>query len=84
MADDLGTSVARVAIAWVLARGDAVVPVIGARTRERLDETLGAVDVVLDDDALARIEAAVPRGAAAGERYPHAQMMHLDSERAGA
>jgi aryl-alcohol dehydrogenase-like predicted oxidoreductase len=81
VAGGLGAPVARVAIAWVLSRGDDVVPLVGARTRERLEESLGATAVTLDDDALARIEAAVPRGAAAGARYPHAQMRHLDSER---
>lgn len=82
VADDLGASVAQVAVAWVLSRGADVVPVVGARTRERLTETLGALDVALDDATHARIEEAVPRGAASGARYPHAQMQHLDSERA--
>ena len=50
-------------------------------TRERLAEALGALDVTLSDDALARIEQAIPPGAAAGDRYPEAQMAMLDSER---
>jgi aryl-alcohol dehydrogenase-like predicted oxidoreductase len=81
VADELGVSVAQVAIAWVLARGEDIVPLIGARTPEHLAEALGALDVTLSEDALARIEAAIPPGAAAGDRYPEAQMAHLDSER---
>ena len=81
VADGAGTSVAQVAIAWVLARGEDIVPLIGARSRERLDEALGALEVELSSDDLQRIEAAVPADAAAGERYPEAQMASLDSER---
>jgi aryl-alcohol dehydrogenase-like predicted oxidoreductase len=74
-------SVAQLAIAWVLARGDDIVPLVGARRRDRLGEAMGALEVRLSDGALAAIEAALPTGAAAGERYPAAQMAHLDSER---
>ncbi|MCW3001237.1 MAG: putative aldo/keto reductase [Conexibacter sp.] len=80
VADDAGASVAQVAIAWVLARGEDIVPLVGARTRERLSEALGALELRLDDAAMARIEAAVPPGSAAGDRYNAAQMAHLDSE----
>ena len=76
-----GATVAQVAIAWVLSRGDDVVPLIGARNRERLAESLAARDVPLDADDLAAVEAAVPPGAAAGDRYAAAQMAILDSER---
>ncbi|WP_328538892.1 aldo/keto reductase [Streptomyces sp. NBC_00344] len=76
-----GASVARIAIAWVAAQGTDIVPLIGARSRERLAEAIGALDVTLDADDLAAIERAVPAGSAAGERYPAAQMAHLDSER---
>jgi aryl-alcohol dehydrogenase-like predicted oxidoreductase len=76
-----GVSVAQIAIAWVRSRGEDVVPLIGARTRERLAEALGALDVELSKDDLARIEEAVPRDAAAGSRYDERQMAHLDSER---
>jgi aryl-alcohol dehydrogenase-like predicted oxidoreductase len=82
VADAKAVTVAQIAIAWVLARGDDIVPLIGARTRERLDEALGALDVELDERDLERIEAAVPPGAAAGERYAPAGMAQLDSERA--
>jgi aryl-alcohol dehydrogenase-like predicted oxidoreductase len=76
-----GVSVAQIAIAWVLAQGTDVVPLIGARRRDRLAEALAALDVALSADDLAAIEAAAPEGAAAGERYPAAQMAMLDSER---
>ncbi|QNK02519.1 aldo/keto reductase [Dyella telluris] len=75
-------SVAQLAIAWVAAQGKDIVPLIGARRRDRLQEALGSLDVVLTAGDLATIEAAVPKNAAAGERYAAAQMAHLDSERA--
>ncbi|SMC26595.1 Predicted oxidoreductase [Andreprevotia lacus DSM 23236] len=81
VAADLGATVAQVAIAWVRSRGDDIVPLIGARRRERLAESLGAATLQLSATDLARIEAAVPAGAAAGERYMAQQMAHLDSER---
>ncbi|GGY31677.1 aldo/keto reductase [Streptomyces omiyaensis] len=80
VAEAKGVSVAQAAIAWVLAQGDDIVPLVGARTRARLAEALGSLEVVLDPADLAAIEAAVPAGAAAGDRYPAAQMAHLDSE----
>lgn len=81
IAEDKGVSVAQLAIAWVMARGEDIVPLIGARRRDRLRESLEALDVRLTPEEMARIEAAVPRGAAAGERYAPAQMSMLDSER---
>ena len=81
IAEQKGVSVAQTAIAWVLSRGEDIVPLVGARTRERLTESLGALDVTLDAADLAAIEEAVPADAAAGDRYPTAQMAHLDSER---
>jgi aryl-alcohol dehydrogenase-like predicted oxidoreductase len=74
-------TVAQVAIAWVLSRGEDIVPLVGARSRERLSEALGALELDLSDDDLAQIERAVPPEAVAGERYPTEQMAHLDSER---
>jgi aryl-alcohol dehydrogenase-like predicted oxidoreductase len=74
-------TVAQVAIAWILSRGDNVVPLVGARRRDRLDEALGALELDLSEGDLAAIEAAVPPGAAAGERYDAQQMAILDSER---
>ncbi|RMB08061.1 aldo/keto reductase [Eilatimonas milleporae] len=80
IADDKGVSVAQLAIAWVLARGEDILPLIGARTRARLDEALGGVRLVLDPQDIAAIERAVPKGAAAGDRYGEGQMAMLDSE----
>ncbi|MFI8822618.1 aldo/keto reductase [Streptomyces sp. NPDC053431] len=81
VADAKGVTVAQIAIAWALSRGEDVVPLIGARRRDRLAEALGALDVTLDAADLAAIETAVPADAAAGSRYPENQMAHLDSER---
>jgi aryl-alcohol dehydrogenase-like predicted oxidoreductase len=81
IADGVGASVAQVAIAWVLGRGEDVVPLIGARTRERLDEALGALAVQLDKETTTALERAIPHDAAAGDRYPQQQMAVLDSER---
>ncbi len=81
VAQERGATVAQISIAWALARGEDVVPLIGARTRERLAEALGALALDLLADDLARIETAVPPGAAAGDRYDSTQMAHLDSER---
>ncbi|GAA2184327.1 aldo/keto reductase [Micromonospora lupini] len=81
IAEARGVTVAQIAIAWVLARGETVVPLIGARRRDRLTEALGAADVTLTATDLAAIEAAVPADAAAGSRYDEAQMAFLDSER---
>ena len=76
-----GVSVAQIAIAWVLAQGRDIVPLIGARKRGQLAEALGALDVKLSANDLADLEKAVPKGAASGGRYPQAQLQHLDSER---
>jgi aryl-alcohol dehydrogenase-like predicted oxidoreductase len=76
-----GLSVAQAAIAWVLAQGHDLVPLVGARHRERLAESLGALAYELTPADLAQIEAAVPAGAAAGERYNAYLMAGLDSER---
>ena len=65
----------------MLSRGEDIVPLVGARTRERLAEALGALELGLTAEDLAAIEAAVPAGAAAGERYDEQQMAILDSER---
>ncbi|MFF7634912.1 aldo/keto reductase [Kitasatospora sp. NPDC008050] len=80
IAEAKGATVAQVAIAWVAAQGQDIVALVGARRRERLTEALGALRIELDAADLAAIEAAVPAGAAAGERYAAAQMASLDSE----
>jgi aryl-alcohol dehydrogenase-like predicted oxidoreductase len=76
-----GATPAQVAIAWVIGRGEDVVPLVGARKRERLEEALGALEVQLSPDDLDALERAIPRDAAAGDRYPEQQMAALDSER---
>jgi aryl-alcohol dehydrogenase-like predicted oxidoreductase len=81
VADAKRVSVAQIAIAWVAAQGKDIVPVVGARRRDRLAEALGSLDVALSDDDLAAIERAVPKDAAAGGRYPAAMQAHLDSEK---
>jgi len=81
VAEAKGATVAQLAIAWVLSRGGDIVPLIGASRRDRLAEALGALELSLSDDDLARVEQAVPPGAAAGERYNLPQMAMLDSER---
>jgi len=76
-----GATPAQAAIAWVLSRDPAIVPLTGTRRRERLTEALGALDRRLDAAALAEIDAAVPADQVAGARYDPGQMAHLDSER---
>ncbi|MGO4621288.1 aldo/keto reductase [Ensifer sp. 2YAB10] len=80
-AEKKGVSVAQIAIAWVAAQGKDIVPLIGARRRDRLAEALASRDVHLNAGDLAAIELAVPKNAAAGARYPEAQLAHMDSER---
>ena len=60
----------QLALAWVMAQGDDVVPIPGTKRRAYLEENVGAVDVELTDDDLRRIDEVAPVGAAAGERYP--------------
>jgi aryl-alcohol dehydrogenase-like predicted oxidoreductase len=80
VAAETGASATQLAIAWVLAKSPTIVPVIGARTRAQLVESLGALDVDLSPADVARIEAAVPASAVAGSRYDARQMRVLDSE----
>ncbi len=81
LAQARGATVAQAAIAWVLARGDDVVALVGARSRERLDEALGALSLELGVDDMLALERAIPPDGAIGERYPEPQMATLDSER---
>lgn len=74
LARDKGCSPAQLALAWVLAQGEHIVPIPGTRRIANLDENLGALDVVLDHDDLCAIEAVFPLGAAAGTRYAEASM----------
>jgi len=76
-----GASVAAVAVAWALSRGDDIVPLVGARKRAQWAESSAASELALSAEDLAAIEAAIPKGAAKGERYTAYAMAHLDSER---
>lgn len=81
VAREVGASVAQLAIAWVLSRDPSVVPLVGARSPERLAEALGAFDVAVDSDLSERIERATPPDAVRGTRYDSIGMAILDSER---
>ena len=81
IAKEKGATPAQLAIAWVLYRGDDIIPLIGARNRQRLQESLSALDLTLTEEELARIERAVPAKRVTGTRYAEAQMSALDSER---
>jgi aryl-alcohol dehydrogenase-like predicted oxidoreductase len=81
VAAEKDATTAQVAIAWVLSRGEDVIPLVGARRRDRLYEALGTLDLELGGADLERIERAVPAGAAAGSRYAEFMMAELDSER---
>ena len=74
VADGKGITPGQLALAWLLAQGDDIVPIPGTKRRKYLEENAGAADVTLTEDDLARIEEAMPRGSAAGERYPEEQM----------
>ncbi len=74
VARDKGATAAQLAIAWVLAQGEDVVPLVGAKTRSRLAESLAALDLQLSAEDIARIEAAVPVGSIVGDRYDSHQM----------
>jgi aryl-alcohol dehydrogenase-like predicted oxidoreductase len=81
IAGQIGATPAQVAIAWVAAQGNDIVPLVGARRRDRLTEALGALDVKLTDAHLTALANAFPPNAAAGTRYAAEQMAHLDSEK---
>jgi aryl-alcohol dehydrogenase-like predicted oxidoreductase len=74
LAADKGVTAGQLALAWVLAQGEDIVPIPGTTKRAHLDENCAAVDVKLSDEELAAIDAAAPQGAAAGARYPEAMM----------
>jgi len=83
VAGERGATVAQIAIAWVLSRGEDIVPLVGTTRRDRLAEAVGALNLALTEVDLAAIERAAPAGAAAGDRYDERQMAMLDSERGG-
>jgi aryl-alcohol dehydrogenase-like predicted oxidoreductase len=81
LAAEKAVTAPQMAIAWVLAKGETIVPVVGARTRSQLAESLGALAVELPPDEVRRLEEAVPASAVAGARYNADGMRTLDSER---
>jgi aryl-alcohol dehydrogenase-like predicted oxidoreductase len=81
LAAERGVAPAQLAIAWVLAKDSTIVPVIGARTRRQLDESLAALEIHLTAEEIARLEEAIPASEVAGSRYAEMQMRTLDSER---
>jgi aryl-alcohol dehydrogenase-like predicted oxidoreductase len=81
VAETLGASVAQVAIAWVAAQGDDIIPLLGSRTRGQLAEALAGMSLKLTPAQLAALTRAVPKDAAAGGRYPAFALEHLDSEK---
>lgn len=78
IAAEKGCTASQLALAWVLAQGDDVVPIPGTRRVKYLEENLGALEVHLTEVDLARMDAAFPRGAAAGDRYPSSAMASLN------
>jgi aryl-alcohol dehydrogenase-like predicted oxidoreductase len=74
IAREKGCTPSQLALAWLMAQGEDVVPIPGTKHKARLDDNLGALDVVLTPAEVARIADAVPAGAAAGERYPEGPM----------
>jgi aryl-alcohol dehydrogenase-like predicted oxidoreductase len=80
IAHEKAATVAQVAFAWVLSRGEDIVPLIGSRNREQLRDALGALELELSPEDLGALEAAMPADAIAGTRYGAPQMEHLDSE----
>ena len=81
LAAEKGATPVQLALAWVLSRGDDIVPVIGARTRDQLRDALAALDLTLEAGELERVAESVPESAVAGTRYDERQMRMLDSER---
>ncbi len=81
LAKERSVTPAQLAVAWVLAKGKNIVPVVGARTPKQIDESIDALEIRLSAEEVARIEREVPASAVAGTRYHEAQMKHLDSEK---
>jgi pyridoxine 4-dehydrogenase len=80
-AQKIGAPVSQVAIAWVAAQGVDIVPVLGARRRDQLQDGLAAMRLALSPQDLEALVQSVPADAVAGERYPAAQLAHMDSEK---
>jgi aryl-alcohol dehydrogenase-like predicted oxidoreductase len=79
IAKEKDASLAQIALAWVLAKGDDIIPIPGTKKLSRLSENLGALDVALSDDDLKAIEDAVPADAVAGPRYPETTSSTLNA-----
>ena len=76
IAEARGATASQLALAWVLAQGEDIVALFGTKRRRWLEENVGASGLTLRADELAQLDAASPRGAAAGERYP--DMRHVN------
>ena len=74
IATEKGCKPSQLALAWVLAKGEGIVPIPGTKRRKYLEENVGALDVKLTAEDLRRIDEVAPRGAAAGLRYPEHMM----------
>jgi len=74
LAEEKGCTTAQLALAWVLAQGDDIVPIPGTKQRRYLDDNIGALDVQLSEHDLERLDQILPPGAAAGQRYPEQSM----------
>jgi aryl-alcohol dehydrogenase-like predicted oxidoreductase len=81
VAQGFGLTAGQVLLGWVLAQGEDIVPLVGARKPSRVEEAVEALKTGLSPEQLAALEAAIPADAVEGERYASAQMAHLDSER---
>jgi aryl-alcohol dehydrogenase-like predicted oxidoreductase len=77
IASRLGVTPAQLALAWVLSRGDDVVPIPGTKRRSYIEQNAASVDLVLSDEDLEEIEDAAPKGVAAGDRYPPEHMARV-------
>ena len=78
MAETKGVSPTQLALAWVLAQGDDVVPIPGTKRRTYLDQNVRTLEIELTPEDLATIEKAVPRGSVAGDRYAAEQMSRIN------
>lgn len=78
IAKEKGCAPAQLALAWVLAQGEHIVPIVGTKRRRYLEENVASLEVKLTANDLRRIEEALPRGTFAGERYPEATMQLLN------
>ena len=81
LAQEKNASIPQIAIAWVLAKGEDIVPLIGSRRVVTLKDSIKALDIKLTLEDIQRLDAAFPQGVAAGTRYAEPMMSHLDSER---